>query len=592
MKEWSLDLGANLLPDGSISFKVWAPLQSSLKINVHKSALSPMPMEKDGKGYFYLQAKGISAGDRYTYILPSGIERSDPVSRFLPQGPLGPSTIIDAKHFSWKDASWKGLSQEELIFYECHVGTFTPQGTFQGVIDKLPYLKELGVTCLELMPIAEFAGNYGWGYDPLSLYSPHHAYGEPHFLKELVNACHQIGIAVCLDVVYNHFGPEGCYLGDFGPYWTERYQTPWGKGINYDGAYSDEVRHFILQNALYWIAEYHVDALRLDALHALFDFSAAPFLQQLSASVQEFAKLQNRKIHLIAESNLNDSRLIRPRTKGGSGLQAFWNEDFHHCLHVALTSERDGYYQDFKGVPDLKKTLAQGVVYQGQYSKYRKLSHGNSFRGTAPYQLVAFTQNHDQIGNRPSGDRLCNSISYEAQKMTALLLTLSPYLPLLFMGQEYGEEAPFQYFVHYEDQRLMTSIHESRKKEFSDSAHYPDESAFLRSKLIWDHEHPQKKALLSLYRQLIALRKNHLFKPLHRKEIKVYSSRHWLAWSFAGNLGCICNFSKETKQIELPFSMTLHLHTDQKEFAGKEALLFDTTTNKLSLPAESGAIFI
>lgn len=592
MNEWSLDLGANLLRNGKCHFKVWAPHQSSVQVHIHKPGFSPQAMMPGEKGYFELDIRGLNENDLYTYILSDGVERSDPVSRFLPHGSIGPSAIINST-FPWSDQNWKGLPQEDLIFYECHVGTFTPAGTLQGVQEKLPYLKDLGITCLELMPIGQFAGKFGWGYDPQNPYAVHNSYGHPQNLKELVDACHALEIAVCLDVVYNHFGPEGCYFGDFGPYWTDCYQTPWGKGINYDGAFSDEVRNYFLQNALYWITEYHVDALRLDALHALFDKSASPFLQQLSSAAEEIGVQQNRKIALIAESNLNDSRLIRPLAKDGMGLNAFWDEDFHHAWHVSITKETSGYYCDFHGLPDLKKAMNKGVVYEGKYSEFRHFSHGNSFRGIVPKQFVSFIQNHDQIGNRPIGDRISQTLSFDAEKMSALFLLLSPYLPLLFMGQEYGEKAPFQYFVDYENPELMTSIIENRKKEFSlDDLPVPDKSAFLLSKLNWQDHEPKQKVLLDLYKNLIRIRKKTpFFHSLQRKNIKVFASRQiWLAWEYP-ELACCCNFTKNIQEIDVPFKdkFTLLLHTDQKKFLGKESLVFDA--KKLTLPPECGAVF-
>ena len=609
---WNLELGANFSSKDGVRFNVWAPFQPSLQVKIHNTVL---PMEKAEHGYFHLEVQGLTENDTYSYVLANGIERPDPVSRYLPDGVFGKTALIDGNAFSWTDQAWKGISSEELIFYECHIGTFTPLGTFESFIKKIPYLKELGITCVELMPIAQFSGKWGWGYDGASLFATHNAYGDPTALKHLVNACHKEGIAVCLDVVYNHFGPEGCFIGDFGPYWSDRYQGPWGKAVNYDGAYSDGVRHYILQNILYWLAEYHIDALRFDALHEIFDYSAEPFFPSIRYYVENIAKEQKRKIHLIAESDLNDSKLILPKRKNGLEFDAWWNEDFHHALHVSLTKEKHGYYQDFQGLKDLKKTLSKGVVYDGKYSEYRKKQHGSTFEGIEPKKFISFLQNHDQIGNRAQGDRIATHISFEMQKMSALFLLLSPYLPLLFMGQEYSDEAHFEYFVDYQNAELLASVYEGRKREFhleSTDLPQPDKEAYLRSKLNWNYlEHPQKNALLKLYRFLIHFRRTHpIFRALERKNIKVHSSmaKNFLALEYfpSGDmqegLGIFCDFSTEggefksaPREVILPFTfqgkIELLFHTEQSEFMGNNSIAFDANIRKLSSSCACGAAF-
>lgn len=608
MSCWKLGLGANFVSKNRVHFSVWAPFQSHLQVQIHGSLF---PMERDRHDYFHLELDGLHENDTYMYVLANGKTRPDPVSRYLPQGVFGPTAIIDCNAFTWTDQNWKGIKQEEYIFYECHVGTFTPEGTFEGILKKLKMLKALGITCLELMPIAQFSGNYGWGYDGVSPYAPHNAYGDPASLKKLINACHECGLAVCLDVVYNHFGPEGCFIGDFGPYWTDRYKTPWGNSINYDGPYSDGVRAFILQNALYFVHEYHIDALRLDALHALYDFSASPLIQELSMLLEEVGKEVHKKIHLIAESDLNDSRLIRPRKSGGYHLDALWNEDFHHALHVSLTGETHGYYEDFQGLSDFAKALKEGVIYQGKYSSYRKKNHGNSFEGIEPQRLVSFLQNHDQVGNRLQGDRIATHLTFEEQKIAAFILLLSPYLPLLFMGQEYGEEAPFEYFVNYENEELTANVYAGRKREFHLEANdmpLPDKEAFLRSKLRWDSlENPKHKALFKLHQELIQCRKAHpIFKTIQKKDIHVYSSLtdSFIAWEYRTGpqaLQFFCTFSKEKgkgkekKEYMLPFSSTgkmeLLLHTEEPRFAGSDSLLFTADQKKLSVEGPCAALF-
>jgi len=495
------------------------------------------------------------------------------------------------------------MAHDAFIFYECHVGTFTAEGTFESVIEKIGYLQALGITCLELMPLMQFSGKWGWGYDGVSLFAPHNAYGNPLLLKQLVNACHKAGIHVCLDIVLSHFGPEGCFLGDFGPYWSDRYHTPWGKAVNLDGPCSDEVRHFLLQNVLYWIDEFHIDAFRLDALHAIYDCSAHPFLKQLSQAVEKRCQELGRKIYCFAESDLNDSSLVRPIKQGGFGFDSWWNEDFHHALHVALTGEQNGYYQDFKGIEDLEKAFTHGAIFEGQYSPFRKKEHGNSFQHIPPEQFIAFLQNHDQIGNRLHGNRLSSTLSFHQQKMSALILTLGPFLPLLFMGQEYGEEASFEYFVDYQDKDLLANVYEGRKREFGlegvEGMPHPDESAFLRSKLRWDYESDaRKKALLQLYQQLISFRKNcPLFHPVHAKEMKVYSSieERWIAWEYHSSdkpVAVLCTFDDRKQTIQLPFTSQGErvLHTDQKVFGGTEALLYKPQEKTVSVQHATGLL--
>ncbi|OGW49150.1 MAG: malto-oligosyltrehalose trehalohydrolase, partial [Nitrospirae bacterium GWC2_57_9] len=378
----------------------------------------------------------------------------------------------------------------------------------------LDHLKELGVTALELMPVAQFPGDRNWGYDGVYPYAPQNTYGGPSGLKSLVNACHRKGLAVILDVVYNHLGPDGNYLSDFGPYFTSRYKTPWGDAVNYDGAYSDEVRAFFIQNALYWISEFHFDGLRLDAIDAIYDLSARHVLAELADAVHRRAGELGRQAFVVAESDLNDVKLINPSALGGYGIDAQWSDDFHHALHALLTHERKGYYQDFGGIEHLKKAFQEGFVYSGSYSQYRKRRHGNSSRGVPARQFIVCSQNHDQIGNRMLGERLSSIISFEQQKLAAGCVLLSPFIPLLFMGEEYGEHAPFLYFVSHLDDQLVKAVREGRSLEF---AHFEwdgtvpdpqDESTFLRSKIEPSlSREGRHRTLFLYYRELIQLRK-------------------------------------------------------------------------------------
>jgi maltooligosyltrehalose trehalohydrolase len=385
------------------------------------------------------------------------------------------------------------------------------------------------VTAIELMPVAQFPGERNWGYDGTYLYAPQNSYGGPWGLKTLIQACHQKGLAVILDVVYNHLGPEGNYLANYGPYFTDRYKTPWGSAINFDGPESDEVRNFIMDNALHWVTEYHIDGLRIDAIHGIFDFSARHILCDIREAVHRQAKKLGRPVRVIAESDLNDVRVVDSPRRGGYGLDAQWNDDFHHCLHTLLTGEREGYYGDFGEINHLVKALREGFVYSGQYSPYRKRRHGSSSKHLPPSTFVVFSQNHDQVGNRAKGDRLSTLVPFEALKLTAAIVLLSPNLPLLFMGEEYGEEAPFQYFVHHSDQELIEAVRRGRKEEFSAFQREgtlpdpQDEMTFLRSKIDLDLRHREKhRSLLEFYRTLIQLRKEiPSLSSLDRRGIKI-----------------------------------------------------------------------
>ena len=511
-------LGATYQGDGRCRFMVWAPLSERVEVRQLWPEERAVPLERLPEGYHRAVLNEFDPTSRYVYRLykrpdREPIERPDPASRYQPEGVHGPSRIV-ASAFDWQDGDWHGLPLSRYIIYELHVGTFTPAGTFDAVIAHLARLKEIGVTAIELMPVAQFPGTRNWGYDGTYPFAAQNSYGGPQGLKQLVNACHCKGLAVILDVVYNHLGPEGNYLRDFGPYFTDFYKTPWGEAINFDGPHSDEVRRFFIENALYWVGECHIDALRLDAVHAILDFSARPFLEALARSIHRAAEHLNRKIYCIAESALNDSRIIRPRELGGFGLDAQWNDDFHHALHTLLTGEQTGYYQDFGRLDQLAHALRRGFVYEGQYSSYRQRAHGNSSRDILARQLVVFAQNHDQIGNRMLGERLSRLVSFEELKLAAGLVLLSPFIPLLFMGEEYGETAPFQYFIDHSDPALVDAVREGRRREFAafgwkeEPPDPQDKRTFLRAKIDRSQlDTEQNRILTDFYRELIRLRK-------------------------------------------------------------------------------------
>lgn len=507
-------LGCTLSPNGGVRFLVWAPFATSVEVLSDSPQKLQLPMREDGRGYFVAEIESLSPGSNYFYLLDGEKKRPDPASRFQSQGVHGPSQVTQAG-FAWTDASWTGISLEHSVFYEIHAGTFTADGTFDSIIPRLRALRSLGITLIELMPVAQFPGNRNWGYDGVFPYAVQNSYGGADGLKRLVDACHREGLGVALDVVYNHLGPEGNYLRDFGPYFTDRYKTPWGEALNFDGPQSDEVRRFFVENALYWISEFHVDALRLDAVHAIVDTSAIPFIEELARQVHDLANDLGRTVHVIAESDLNDAHIVQPTELGGRGLDAQWNDDFHHALHTLLTHENRGYYEDFGSIDQLARAYSKGFVYSGQYSAYRRRRHGNSSEVVPARRFVVFAQNHDQVGNRARGERLSLLVSFEKLKLAAGVILLAPFLPLLFMGEEYGELAPFPYFVSHSDADLIESVRKGRHEEFAKFAWQdavPDPQAqetFDLARMNWNLRDAGKhQILLSLHAELLRLRRS------------------------------------------------------------------------------------
>lgn len=508
-----LTVGARSVGHHRCEFRVWAPQANKVEVHLLSPADRLAPLERSEFGYHAAIVENVPPGADYLYRLEGKLERPDPASRWQPQGVHGPSRIMDP-HFDWNDGTWSGLPLQDYILYELHVGTFSEEGTFDGVIRHLPELKELGVTAVELMPVAQFPGSRNWGYDGAYPFAVQESYGGPAGLKRLVHSAHGLGLAVVLDVVYNHLGPEGNYLGDFGPYFTDRYLTPWGKSLNFDGPDSDCVRQFFIENALYWQTEFHMDALRLDAIHAIRDFSATPFLEELANVAHRQAEALNRPFHIIAESDMNMIRHILPRSLGGYGMDAQWSDDFHHALHALLTGERNGYYQDFGRLQQLAKVWREGYAFTGEYSTYRRHRFGSSPSLAKVKQFVVCAQNHDQVGNRMLGDRLTASLSLEKLKLVAGCVLLSPFIPLLFMGEEYGEKAPFQYFVSHSDPALIEAVRKGRREEFtafrwqSEVPDPQDEKTYQRCKLNHSARHQSAhRVLYEFHRELIRLRK-------------------------------------------------------------------------------------
>lgn len=565
---WRLDLGATPNDRGGTFFRVWAPKADSLSVRLLKEgADSVVPLRNEGGGYFSVTVSGVSDGTLYLYQFHDGSERPDPASRFQPEGVHGPSQVVNFDRFPWTDGDWRGISLDQYVIYELHVGTFSDSGTFAGIIPRLDALVSLGITAVELMPVAQFSGTRNWGYDGTCPFAPQNSYGGPDDLKRLVDACHGRGLAVIIDVVYNHQGPEGNYIGCFGPYRTDRYRTPWGDAINFDGPDSDHVRHFVISNALYWITEYHADALRLDAVHGIFDFSARHILEELGSAVHGASRRLGRAVYLIAESDLNDVRVINPRRLGGFGLDAQWSDDFHHSLHTLLTGERLGYYGDFGHIGQLAKAIASGFVYDGCHSAYRRRRHGSPSGHREGRQFVVSTQNHDQVGNRMHGERLSSLVSFESLKLAAGILLLSPCVPLIFMGEEYGETAPFLYFIDHGDPALTEAVRGGRREWFASNGQPgepPDPAAsetFARSRINWRLRGRRRhRELLSLYRNLIALRKGSpALASLDRKRLAVraYKRQRLLLverWSDRERLLCLFSFAED--EVRFPFPGT------------------------------------
>ncbi|MFP3907667.1 MAG: malto-oligosyltrehalose trehalohydrolase [Acidimicrobiales bacterium] len=571
--------------------QVWAPrARGSVEVELGNGDRR-VKMTPDERGWYRAEVPGLHAGGDYGFVLDDRGPFPDPRSAFQPNGVHGLSRVVDHGAFEWTDHDWPGADPRDGIIYELHVGTFSPRGDFDGVIERLDHVVDLGATTVELMPVCEFPGRRNWGYDGVSLYAPHHAYGGPDALKRLVDACHQRGLAVVLDVVYNHLGPEGNYLGHFGPYFTDFYSTPWGQAINYDRADSDEVRRFAIDNALMWLRDHHFDGLRLDAVHAIIDTSAVHLLEQMALEVEQLADEVGRPLTLIAESDQNDPRLCRPRHLGGYGLAAQWSDDFHHALHVVLTGEHDGYYRDFDGVAHLAEAIERGWVYAGDYSPHRRRRHGREPDGIDGRNLLAYAQNHDQIGNRAVGDRLSSLVGDGGQRIAAALVLTSPFVPLLFQGEEWGSESPFQYFTDHQDRELGRAVAQGRRSEFAAFGWEPDDvpdpqdaETFERSRLDWSETgRSRNAAMLDWYRSLIELRSSE--PGLQTGELSCAvahgDDESWLRVDRDG-FAVVVNLADHTQTVPCPAGKVLLASTD----------LASTSTDGegLALPPESVAV--
>ena len=530
---------------------VWAPAAKSVELVTQgtRLALQPLP-----EGCWQIEAADAAIAAGYKFSLDGGPPLPDPRSAWQPDGVHGASHPPPALR---ETPAFNARALEHAVIYEMHVGTFTPEGTYAAARGKLQHLVGLGVTHLELMPLASFPGKRGWGYDGVDLFAPFSPYGTPQQLAEFIDDCHARGIAVILDVVYNHFGPDGNYLGMYAPYFTDRYKTGWGAALNYDGAGSDGVRRFVIDNALMWLRDYGFDGLRLDAVHAIFSFEAVHLLEELAQAVRSLSERSGRRLILIAESDLNDPRLIRSASRGGYGLDAQWVDDFHHAIHRFFTAETDGYYADFRGLEDVAAALRDGYVYQGQYSSHRGRRHGRAPTGVLPQQFIVSAQNHDQIGNRAQGERLSMLLEPWQLKAVAALLLLSPFVPMLFQGEEWGAKTPFLYFTDHQNAELGRLVAEGRAKEFSSfswQGEVPNPQSletFERSRLDWDElPQPQHAELFDWHRRLIALRG--LKKPGKAKAaVKFDADRQWLRFTHQGVLA-LFNLSPHAQRVPPP----------------------------------------
>lgn len=504
-------LGANTKGEET-QFNVWAP--QAERVFVVSDNDIRIELFKADRGYWQGKTGILKEGDLYKIEIDGKSLLPDPASVSQPEGVHGLSEILDLTGFRWTDQHWMNHPLHQYIIYELHCGAFSESGDFSGIEEHIAHLKELGITAVEIMPVAQFPGGRNWGYDGVFPFAVQNTYGGAKGLQKLVDVCHANDIAVILDVVYNHLGPEGNYLSAFGPYFTDKYKTPWGPAINFDDTHSDEVRRYFIENVLMWFRDFHVDALRLDAVHAIKDFSAIHILQEMKQYVEAYCELNGKKHYMLIECDLNDTRFINGHDKGGYGMDAQWIDEFHHALRVSSGNERNGYYADFNGIEHLAKSYEDAYVYDGIYSEHRAKTFGIKADTNPGEQFIVFSQNHDQVGNRMLGERTGSLVSFEMQKLLAGAVMVSPYIPLLFMGEEWGETNPFQYFVSHTDAELAEAVRKGRKdefKEFNIAGEAPDpmaEETFENSKLQWQLKGLDKHTtLLGYYKELIGIRK-------------------------------------------------------------------------------------
>ena len=559
-------VGADYLQNGKCRFTVWAPTIKNMQLHLVHPADKLISMQQDDWGYFVVEVEDVYPGCEYFFIPEGKKDFPDPASSYQSKGVHGPSCVVDHHSYQWKDVSWPGLPFQDFILYELHVGTFTNEGTFEAIIPFLDDLVQVGINAIELMPVCQFPGNRNWGYDGVYPYAVHNSYGGPEGLKRLVDACHEKGIAVLLDVVYNHLGPEGNYFPEFGPYFTDKYKVPWGDALNFDGKWSDGVREYFVNNALYWFEHYHIDGLRLDAIHAIYDHGAIPIWEMLYSRIKQLEQQTGRVYFTIAESDLNNPKVIKNPETGGYGFTAQWLDDFHHALYVLLHAEGRKLYEDFGAIEQLAKAYTDGFVHSGEYVNFRKAMFGRSSAGVPGNKFVVFTDNHDQAGNRVTGARLSSLIDHERLKMAVAGMMMAPYVPMLFMGEEYADDAPFYYFVSHSDEKLIKAVREGRKKEFeafkweNDPLDPQDEETFRASKLNWSQRGEGEHALmLGWYTELIALRKKHpALQNFNKNDVRAYPVSnetlllHRRCEQGTNHLLALFNFSEKESSAQIP----------------------------------------
>jgi maltooligosyltrehalose trehalohydrolase len=515
----------------------------------------------DEQGWWRLDVDEAGSGSNYGYLIDDDEKcYPDPRSQWQPQGVHGMSRLYDQNSFIWSDAKFHASPLASAVLYELHIGTFTHEGTLDAAIGRLDHLVDLGITHVELMPVASFAGNHGWGYDGVALFSVHEPYGGPDALKRFVNVAHEKGLAVLLDVVYNHFGPVGNYTGKFAPYLVDAHRTPWGGAVNLEDEWAHQVRRFFCDNALMWMRDYHIDGLRLDAVHAFVDRSAIHFLEQLSSEVEALSAILRRQLVVIAESDLNDPRIVTPRQAGGLGMDAQWSDDFHHALFAVLCGTHvEGYYSDFGALSQLAKALEQNFVYDGIYSTYRNRVHGRPAGHVPQHRFLGYIQNHDQVGNRAVGDRLCQIAGFNRAKVAAVVVLMSPFIPLVFQGEEWAASSPFQYFVDHDDPEMIRLVSEGRKREFAAFGWPPElipnpesRETFQRSKLKWNESHEGQHAeMLAWYRTLIRLRRNTTALSVGEPEqtrVHYDQQQQWFSMD-RGDVTVCCNLGESDRQF-------------------------------------------
>jgi maltooligosyltrehalose trehalohydrolase len=542
------------------AFRVWAPRPARVELALGDSGQDRRAMTPASGDWWTLVVPEAGPGTDYGFVLDGDGPFPDPRSASQPNGVHGLSRLVDHDAFAWNDQAFEASPLPDAVLYELHVGTFTERGTFEAAIERLDHLVALGVTHVELLPIVEFPGDRGWGYDGVDLFAPHHALGGPDGLKHFVDACHGRGLAVVLDVVYNHLGPDGNYLARYGPYFSERYRTPWGEALNFDGPGAVEVRRFVIDNARHWVETYHVDALRLDAVHEIFDRSAIHILEELGAALDADALRLRRAVCVIAESDLNDPRLVRDVAGGGYGLDAQWNDDFRHSLHVALTGERDDYHSQYRGIHDLAAALHRIFVFDDRYSAYRGRRHGRPVPPDIPTsRFVGFLQNHDQVGNRPFGERSAHLLTTDQLRTAAALVILGPFVPLLFFGEEWAASTPFRYFTDHRDPVLAEAVRRGRREEFKafvrKAGELPDpQNPATRdvSRLDWaELEREPHRSMLDWHRRLLAYRRAHSeLRSGARPSVRYDEAACWLTMD-QGPIKLAANLSPEAHPVPL-----------------------------------------